>query len=107
MVNASPLFTTLPLPPPDLELGLKPDDRITGVFLDPTASHLLVCYLNARDRTHETLYLAGEAVKPAALKKWRGVAVTAVAWNPCVRAWVDRSGSVALACCLLVVIQNQ
>ncbi len=48
---------------------------------------------NVREKQHETIYipLSGGAFKPIPLKKLRGFALTAVAWNPDVKA--DDGGS--------------
>lgn len=35
-----------------------------------------------REKQHETIYIPGIGGKPIVLKKWKGFAVTAVAWNP-------------------------
>lgn len=72
-------------PPEDrqaIDLGRRPDDRIVGLFMDPTASHIIVCLRNEKERQFESLYIPPGSTKPVALKKFKGYRVTAVGWNP-------------------------
>lgn len=66
----------------DIDLGRRPEDRVTSLFVDPTANHILVCVTNARDKQYETLYIPGGSSKPVNLKRFKGFAITAVAWSP-------------------------
>ena len=66
----------------DIDLGRRPEDKITSLFVDPTSNHILACVTNARDKQYETLYIAGGTVKPVMLKRFKGYAITAVAWSP-------------------------
>lgn len=66
----------------DIDLGRRPEDRIHSLFVDPTSNHILVCVANARERNYETLYIPPGGQKPVALKRFKGYAITAVAWNP-------------------------
>ena len=66
----------------DIDLGRRQDDKIVGLFLDPTSSHTIICVFNARDRQYETLYLHSTSRKPVVLKRLKGSEITSVAWNP-------------------------
>lgn len=50
---------------------------IRRMFLDPTASHLLVC-----TALGENYYLHSQAKQPRPLGRLRGVSIESVAWNP-------------------------
>ncbi|KAI1326412.1 vacuolar protein sorting protein-like protein DigA [Xylariaceae sp. FL0255] len=50
---------------------------ISRMFLDPTASHLLICTSLA-----ENYYLHTQSRQPRALARLRGVSIESVAWNP-------------------------
>ncbi|KAI0202177.1 vacuolar protein sorting protein-like protein DigA [Astrocystis sublimbata] len=50
---------------------------ITRMFLDPTASHLLIC-----TTLGENYYLHTQSRQPRPLSRLRGVAIESVAWNP-------------------------
>lgn len=65
-----------------IELGRRPEDRIVGMFLDPTANHLLVCVRIEKEKVYETLYVPPGGSKPTVLKKWKGYRVTSIGWNP-------------------------
>src|SRR5690625_5158726 len=47
------------------------------MFLDPTASHLIVC-----TALGENYYLHSQSKHPRPLGRLRGVAIESVAWNP-------------------------
>jgi len=67
----------------DIDLGRRPEDRIFGLFIDPTASHILACVTNSRDRGQtETIYIPTATSKPISLKRFKGYAITSVAWSP-------------------------
>ncbi|KAK4041051.1 Pep3/Vps18/deep orange family-domain-containing protein [Parachaetomium inaequale] len=63
----------------DIDLPKKPSETgvIRRMFLDPTASHLLVC-----TALGENYYLHSQSRQPRALARLRGVAVESVAWSP-------------------------
>jgi hypothetical protein len=65
-----------------IELGRRPEDRIVGMFLDPTANHLLVCVRIEKEKVYETFYVPPGASKPTVLKKWKGYRITSIGWNP-------------------------
>ena len=50
---------------------------IRRMFLDPTASHLLVCTASG-----ENYYLHSQSQQPRPLGRLRGVLIESVAWNP-------------------------
>ena len=50
---------------------------ISRMFLDPTASHLLIC-----TSLGENYYLHTQSRQPRPLSRLRGVAIESVAWNP-------------------------
>jgi hypothetical protein len=60
------------LPKKTSEVGI-----IRRMFLDPTASHLIVC-----TALGENYYLHTQSRKPAPLSRLRGVAIESIAWNP-------------------------
>ncbi|KKA30633.1 hypothetical protein TD95_005040 [Thielaviopsis punctulata] len=63
----------------DIDLPKKPSETgvIRRMFLDPTASHLLVC-----TSLGDNYYLHSQSKTPRALGRLRGVAIESVAWNP-------------------------
>ncbi|KAJ0309107.1 hypothetical protein COL5a_001228 [Colletotrichum fioriniae] len=63
----------------DIDLPKKPAEIgvIRRMFLDPTASHLLVC-----TALGENYYLHSQHKHPRALARLRGVSIESVAWNP-------------------------
>ncbi|KAK4143681.1 Pep3/Vps18/deep orange family-domain-containing protein [Dichotomopilus funicola] len=63
----------------DIDLPKKPADpgTIRRMFLDPTASHLLIC-----TTLGENYYLHSQSRQPRPLARLRGVSVESVAWNP-------------------------
>lgn len=63
----------------DIDLPKKPSDVgvIRRMFLDPTASHLLVCTAMG-----ENYYLHSQSKQPRLLGRLRGVSIESVAWNP-------------------------
>ncbi|KAL2263882.1 hypothetical protein VTK26DRAFT_4559 [Humicola hyalothermophila] len=63
----------------DIDLPKKPSEVgvIRRMFLDPTASHLLVC-----TSLGENYYLHSQSRQPRPLARLRGVAVESVAWSP-------------------------
>ncbi|WYZ40073.1 hypothetical protein EsH8_IV_000414 [Colletotrichum jinshuiense] len=63
----------------DIDLPKKPTEIgvIRRMFLDPTASHLLICTANG-----ENYYLHSQHKHPRALARLRGVSIESVAWNP-------------------------
>lgn len=63
----------------DIDLPKKTSDVgiIRRMFLDPTASHLLIC-----TATGENYYLHSQSRQPRPLGRLRGVSIDSVAWNP-------------------------
>ncbi|KAK4238949.1 Pep3/Vps18/deep orange family-domain-containing protein [Achaetomium macrosporum] len=64
----------------DIDLPTKKPSEagvIRRMFLDPTASHLLICTSLA-----ETYYLHSQSRHPRALARLRGVTIESVAWSP-------------------------
>lgn len=63
----------------DIDLPKKPSEIgvIQRMFLDPTASHLLIC-----TALGENYYLHSQSKHPRALGRLRGVSIESVAWNP-------------------------
>ncbi|PTB36489.1 uncharacterized protein TrAFT101_010374 [Trichoderma asperellum] len=63
----------------DIDLPKKPSDIgiIRRMFLDPTASHLLIC-----TSTGQNFYLHSQSKQPRALSRLRDVVIESVAWNP-------------------------
>jgi hypothetical protein len=64
--------TDIDLPKKSTEVG-----TIKHMFMDPTASHLLVT-----TSLGENFYLHSQSKTPKQLSRLKGVAITAVAWNP-------------------------
>lgn len=61
---------------PDIELNrIVPGVKLTGLFLNPTADHLLIGF------STELLYLNKRFSKPKPTSKLRGHEITAVGWN--------------------------
>ncbi|CAM1502892.1 Fc.00g076680.m01.CDS01 [Cosmosporella sp. VM-42] len=63
----------------DIDLPKKPSEVgiIRRMFLDPTASHLLIC-----TALGENYYLHSQSKQPRPLGRLRGVSIESVAWNP-------------------------
>ncbi|SPO02765.1 probable DigA protein [Cephalotrichum gorgonifer] len=63
----------------DIDLPKKASEVgvIRRMFLDPTASHLLVCTASG-----ENYYLHSQSQQPRPLGRLRGVLIESVAWNP-------------------------
>ncbi|OLN87856.1 Vacuolar protein sorting-associated protein 18-like protein [Colletotrichum chlorophyti] len=63
----------------DIDLPKKPAEIgvIRRMFLDPTASHLLIC-----TALGENYYLHSQHKHPRPLARLRGVSIESVAWNP-------------------------
>lgn len=63
----------------DIDLPKKPAEIgvIRRMFLDPTASHLIIC-----TSLGENYYLHSQSRQPRALARLRGVSIECVAWNP-------------------------
>ena len=63
----------------DVDLPKKPSETgvIRRMFLDPTASHLLVC-----TTIGDNYYLHSQSKTPKPLGRLRGVTIESVAWNP-------------------------
>ncbi|KAF6805858.1 pep3 vps18 deep orange family protein [Colletotrichum sojae] len=63
----------------DIDLPKKPAEIgvIRRMFLDPTASHLIIC-----TALGENYYLHSQHKHPRALARLRGVSIESVAWNP-------------------------
>ncbi|KAI1878104.1 uncharacterized protein JN550_000286 [Neoarthrinium moseri] len=63
----------------DIDLPKKPSEVgvIRRLFLDPTASHLLVC-----TSLGENYYLHSQSRQPRPLSRLRGVSIESIAWNP-------------------------
>jgi vacuolar protein sorting-associated protein 18 len=63
----------------DIDLPKRPAEVgvIRRMFLDPTASHLLVC-----TSLGENYYLHSQSRQPRPLGRLRGVTIESVAWNP-------------------------
>ncbi|CAN8096367.1 unnamed protein product [Discula destructiva] len=63
----------------DIDLPKKPSEAgvIRRMFLDPTASHLIIC-----TSLGENYYLHSQSRTPRPLARLRGVSIECVAWNP-------------------------
>lgn len=63
----------------DIDLPRKPTDNgfIRRMFLDPTASHLLIC-----TSIGDNYYLHSQSKQPRLLGRLHGVIIDSVAWNP-------------------------
>ncbi|KAK3940505.1 Pep3/Vps18/deep orange family-domain-containing protein [Diplogelasinospora grovesii] len=63
----------------DIDLPKKPSEVgvIRRMFLDPTASHLIVCTAGG-----ENYYLHSQSRQPRPLARLRGVSIESIAWNP-------------------------
>jgi hypothetical protein len=63
----------------DIDLPKKPAETgtIRRMFLDPTASHLLICTTQG-----DNYYLHSQSRHPRPLARLRGVVIEAVAWSP-------------------------
>ena len=63
----------------DIDLPKKPSEIgvIRRMFLDPTASHLIVC-----TSLGENYYLHSQSRQPRPLARLRGVSIDSIAWNP-------------------------
>ncbi|KAH8673654.1 vacuolar protein sorting protein-like protein DigA [Xylariales sp. PMI_506] len=63
----------------DIDLPKKPSEVgvIRRMFIDPTASHLLVC-----TSLGENYYLHSQSRQPRPLARLRGVSIESIAWNP-------------------------
>lgn len=64
---------------PDIDLPKKPSEIgvIRRMFLDPTASHLIVC-----TSLGENYYLNSQSRNPRPLARLRNVSIESIAWNP-------------------------
>jgi hypothetical protein len=65
-------FLDIDLPKKTSEVGV-----IRRMFLDPTASHLIIC-----TTLGENYYLHTQSRQPRPLSRLRGVSIEAIAWNP-------------------------
>lgn len=65
--------------PLDIDLPKKPSEVgvIRRMFLDPTASHLIVC-----TSLGENYYLHSQSRSPRPLARLRGVSIESIAWSP-------------------------
>ncbi|TQS37171.1 hypothetical protein Golomagni_02363 [Golovinomyces magnicellulatus] len=62
----------------DIDLPRKTENvEIRRMFLDPTASHLIICTASG-----ENYYLHTQSAQPRPLSRLRGVSIGAIAWNP-------------------------
>ncbi|TQS32221.1 hypothetical protein Golomagni_07470, partial [Golovinomyces magnicellulatus] len=63
----------------DIDLPKKPSEIgvIQRMFLDPTASHLIIC-----TSLGENYYLHSQTRNPRPLGRLRGVSIESIAWNP-------------------------
>lgn len=61
----------------DIPKKLSEVGTIRNIFLDPTASHLLIT-----TTLGENFYLHSRATKPRYLSRLKGVSIQAVAWSP-------------------------
>ncbi|KAK0630662.1 Pep3/Vps18/deep orange family-domain-containing protein [Bombardia bombarda] len=63
----------------DIDLPKKPSEVgvIRRMFLDPTASHLVIC-----TSLGENYYLHSQSRQPRPLARLRGVSIESIAWNP-------------------------
>lgn len=63
----------------DIDLPRKPSEIgvIRRMFLDPTASHLIIC-----TSLGENYYLHSQSRQPRPLARLRGVSIESIAWNP-------------------------
>lgn len=63
----------------DIDLPKRPSEVgvIRRMFLDPTASHLLIC-----TSLGENYYLHSQSRQPRPLSRLRGVSIESIAWNP-------------------------
>jgi vacuolar protein sorting-associated protein 18 len=66
------LLTDIDLPKRPTEIGL-----IRGLFLDPTASHLII-----NTTLGDNYYLHTQSRQPKALSRLKGVSIECIAWNP-------------------------
>ncbi len=64
--------TDIDLPKKTAEIGI-----IRRMFLDPTASHLIIC-----TALGENYYLHTQSRQPRPLSRLRGVSIESIAWNP-------------------------
>ena len=64
---------------PDVDLPKKSSEVgvIKRMFLDPAASHLIICTASG-----ENYYLHTQSRQPRALSRLRGVPIESIAWNP-------------------------
>ncbi|KAK3692065.1 putative vacuolar protein sorting-associated protein [Podospora appendiculata] len=63
----------------DIDLPKKPSEAgvIRRMFLDPTASHLIVC-----TSLGDNYYLHSQSRQPRPLARLRGVSIESISWNP-------------------------
>lgn len=63
----------------DIDLPKRPSETgvIRRMFLDPTASHLLIC-----TSLGDNYYLHSQSQQPRPLARLRGVQIESIAWNP-------------------------
>ncbi|EFX02997.1 vacuolar protein sorting protein [Grosmannia clavigera kw1407] len=63
----------------DIDLPKRPSEVgvIQRMFLDPTASHLIIC-----TALGESYYLHSQSRQPRQLARLRGISVQSIAWNP-------------------------
>ncbi|KAL8294209.1 hypothetical protein RB600_000253 [Gaeumannomyces tritici] len=63
----------------DVDLPRKPSEAgvVRRMFLDPTASHLIICTSQG-----ENYYLHAQSRQPRPLSRLRGVVIESIAWNP-------------------------
>ncbi|XP_015753539.1 PREDICTED: vacuolar protein sorting-associated protein 18 homolog [Acropora digitifera] len=59
-----------------VDITKRVDDSIHGIFMDPTARHMIVSM-----KSQESFYLARDSKKPKPLAKMKGHLINAVAWN--------------------------
>ncbi|KAH8598072.1 vacuolar protein sorting protein-like protein DigA [Bisporella sp. PMI_857] len=67
----------------DIDLPKKPHEVgvIRRMFLDPTASHLIICTAGGT-ASGENYYLHTQSRQPKQLSRLRGVSIECIAWNP-------------------------
>lgn len=65
----------------EVELTRQSDNRVRGLYLDPTGVHTIACLKSSSSSSHEVLYHHSSWMKPRTLSKLKGVAVSAVGWQ--------------------------
>jgi hypothetical protein len=92
-----------------IDLGRRPpEDNIEAIFMDPSAEHLIVSLMNARERQYETVYVQlPNKAKPLVVKKLKGLEITAVAWRPDGKRGAKSTGEILLGTRLGEVFETE